>query len=225
MTKILAQAGLSLSDVYDIEGSIVGVDQLNAREVHLVHEMGGTLFSERLSGTIRRATTSIAQSIQFNSVLTDLPAGPVRVLAVEVHTSDASRINNVAVVMRDPTAGAAQDIPIWVWDEANSVTTDFDDADAGVAAHTTLVPGVVTQLPNIVMGGGPTSDGARDGTARPDHCLRGRHRDGRHAGLHRLYTLRRNQLVWVAAAELVSRCPNVSAFWNPIRATWLTGGA
>ena len=165
MTKILAKAGISLADVYDIEGSIVGVDQLNAREVFLVHEMGATLFSERLSGTIRRATTSVLQSVQFNSVLTDLPAGPVRILAVEVHTSNASSVNNVGVFLRDPILG--QDIPIWTWDESNSITTDFDDAGAGVAAHTTLVPGVVTTLPNMVMGGGQR-------LTVPELALRGR---------------------------------------------------
>ena len=45
MVKILSQAGISLADLYNVEGSIAGIEQLDTRELPIVHEMSGTIFS------------------------------------------------------------------------------------------------------------------------------------------------------------------------------------
>jgi len=114
-TKILSRSGDSLADVYDVRGSIAGIDELESREIHLVHEMGHTIFSERVSGSIRRLTSgSISQSTAWNVVLTTLPIIPVRILGVVVLASDSSRLANSMVAVRDPDAD--REIPIHVWD-------------------------------------------------------------------------------------------------------------
>jgi len=115
VVKILSQAGNSLADTYDVEGSIAGIDQLETRELPIVHEMGATVFSERLSGAIRRATSgAILQNTNFDIILTDLPATPSRVLGVTVVTDVAGRVSTAAILIRD--AGAGREMPIFVWD-------------------------------------------------------------------------------------------------------------
>ena len=135
MVKILSQAGISLADVYDVEGSIAGIEQLRSEEVQLVHEMGATIFSERVSGAIRRATTGdINQSTTWDIVLTDLPAGVSRILGVSVFADVGSRVNDAAVSLRDPTGG--REIPVFLWDSTQGVLVVARMRDDGAAAAT-----------------------------------------------------------------------------------------
>ena len=120
MVKVLTQSGDSLADIYDVEGSIAGIEQLETRELGILHEMGGTVFSERYSQAIRRLTTGdIAASASFNIVATDLPAGPFRIFGIFVFVDTASRILMAAVSLRNPTTG--REIPLFVWDSGDDI--------------------------------------------------------------------------------------------------------
>lgn len=138
MVKILSQSGISLADVYDIEGSIVGVDSLQAREVQLVHEMGQTIFSERITGDVERITSgAIAQSTNFNTVLATFGVGVTRILGVLVLTTATSRLSMVTVLVRDAFAG--REIPIFVWDSnEDNVSIRIEEDGGGVAGSTVL---------------------------------------------------------------------------------------
>jgi len=153
MPKVLAQAGTSLADVYDVEGSVAGVEQLLSRDVQLLHEMGQTIFSERISAAIRRTTTgAIAASAAWNNLLTDLPAGVTRILGVQV-ICDADRIDFCSVSISD---GVQREIPIWIWDTTTSVVENVRITDdAAVANRLIMLPtrmGVFT--PSLLVGEG-----------------------------------------------------------------------
>ena len=155
MVKILAQAGNSLADIYDVEGSIAGIDQLETRELPIVHEMGGTVFSERFSGNIRRAATAaLAQNTAFDVVLQDFGATVQRVLAVSVFTDTvAGRVDNAMVAVRDP--GDDREVPIWHWDTAVDADLAIRIVDDGAAAQARIFLRPVTLLgglPNILTG-------------------------------------------------------------------------
>jgi len=152
--KILAQAGMSLADLYDIEGSIVGVDQLDADSVTLVHEMGTTLFSERLSGSMRRGLSgSILQSVNWDFVITDLPTGIWRVLSVMVVVSPGSRIDHAQLSMRSPRDG--REVPFWNWESGNNVESSIRIVENDSAAgNTTILIPSPTELPAFGLGRG-----------------------------------------------------------------------
>jgi len=116
--KILAQTGISLADVYNVQGSQIGVEHLDATDVKTVHEMGGTIFSERLSLTTRRqATSANAQNLGWNHIITDLPLVPWRLLGVTVIVDEETRMDRVQVSLRD--SGRNRDFPVWVWSNAD----------------------------------------------------------------------------------------------------------
>jgi len=155
MTKILAQAGVSLADIYDIEGSIVGVEQLMAREVSTVHEMGGTIFSERLSGEIRRLdSTGLDQDQTWDVEDTTIPVGVSRVLGASVVSLNAARLVNCTLSIREPNVG--REIPIFVWDTNEGfVSARFQDNGGTVANHHFLENAInIATLPNMVIGTG-----------------------------------------------------------------------
>ena len=155
MTKILSQSGNSLADLYDVQGSIAGIDQLETRELPIMHEMGATVFSERLSGFVRRGTSgAIAQNTNFDVVLSDLPFGISRILSVQVICDTVSNITDVCVVQR--TAATEQDLPIWTGGPSLPLAAQrvrFEVAGAGVAYHDVLTPQVYA-LPSLVIGEG-----------------------------------------------------------------------
>lgn len=136
MVKILSQAGTSLADTYNVEGSIAGIEQLETRELPIVHEMGGTVFSERLSSSIRHASSgAINQSTNWNVILTDLPVTPFRILGVTVFISTTARVTIASVAVRHP--GDDREIPIWIWDAARDVEVRARFTDTGAAVATT----------------------------------------------------------------------------------------
>jgi len=144
--RILSQSGVSLADLYDIKGSIVGVEQLTTREISLVHEMGDTLFSERLSSNIQRgASGDIAQTLPFDVVLTGLPMTPFRVLGIMVFADAASRVSTCQVSLRDPLAG--REVIIWSWQSTvDSTLTQRVVDDGGAAANVTYLRPVAPLL-------------------------------------------------------------------------------
>lgn len=135
MVKTLARAGVSLADVYDVEGSIAGTDQLLAGEVSLIHEMGNTIFSERFRTTILRDVTgAIAQNIDFDRVIsTDIPIVPARILGIRV-LANAQRIAHVTVGVRDSTAD--REMPIFTWNPAVDSEIQIRWSDDGAAVGT-----------------------------------------------------------------------------------------
>ena len=160
MVKILSQSGSSLADIYEAEGSIAGIDQLDTRELPIVHEMGQTVFSERWRTSIRRtASGAIAQNITFDNSIADLPAVPTRLLGVAVFSDVASRISQAALVGRDADAG--REFPLWVYDGEGgaSFTTVRMVDDGGAAGNVQLLHGRASNdfLPNFVGGSGQRS--------------------------------------------------------------------
>lgn len=153
MPKILSQAGTSLADVYDVEGSIAGIEELSSREVVLVHEMGATIFSERASGRMLRLSTgAIAQSTSFDLTFADVPDFVTRVLGVVV-IADSQRVDDAAISIRDPVAG--RDMPVWIWTAARDLyeSARFEDSGGGVADHNLLYGiGPSINFPSLLFG-------------------------------------------------------------------------
>ena len=148
MPKVLAQAGFSLADVYDVQGSIAGVDQLVTEEVHLVHEMGGTIFSERLGGAIIRATTgALNQSTTWDVITTGLPAGIWRVEGVYVQSDTAGRSDRAQVSLRDINAG--REFPLFVWDATNDFQSDIRIIENGAAVGNDAALIQTSPVPNL----------------------------------------------------------------------------
>jgi len=146
LAKVLAKAGDSLADVYDVEGSIAGVEDLMSENVNLVHEMGSTIFSERFGTTIRRmATGAVAQNTVFDTVLVDLPAGAFRILGVAVLADVAARLSRVMVALQDPVAG--RELPMFVWDSVQNVDLLIRIQDNNNAINVNMV----YLLPSFIM--------------------------------------------------------------------------
>jgi len=135
VVKVLTQSGDSLADIYDVEGSIAGIEQLETNELPIVHEMGQTVFSERFSGNIRRLTTGdIAASASFNVFATDLPAGPFRIFGVFVFVDTASRILLASLALRNPDTG--REIPLFCWDSGDDIQVRCRLVQDGAAVGT-----------------------------------------------------------------------------------------
>jgi len=157
VVKILSQGGRSLADQYDVEGSIAGIDDLESREVTLVHEMGATLFSERMRTTFRSSNVIASQSLAFIIPITNFPPHVSRILGIQVLTDDQTRLNDVQVSVTDPIAGGGQDFPIWVWEGTHRV------ANVAMAGVTTLLgilqPEPGSLIPTFVLGDDQGSGG------------------------------------------------------------------
>lgn len=154
MAKVLARTGVSLADVYNILGSIVGVDQLNVEEIQGVHEMGGTIFSERLTGVIGQIRAfEIAQSTDF-AVALPILSGLLRVLGIVVVADAAARVTNVQVSFSDTIGGNEQDFPAFAWataiDAERAILMQIDGAVAATAIQ--FVPLGVPQVPSLIVG-------------------------------------------------------------------------
>ena len=124
VTKILSKSGDSLADVYDVEGSIAGIDELETNELGIVHEMGATVFSERFGAEIvRLATGDLSQNTAFDTTLTTPPPNIYRVLGVLVLMSTTARLTYVQVSLRDPTTG--REMPIFMWEGSEDQETNL----------------------------------------------------------------------------------------------------
>jgi len=138
VTKILSQAGNSLADVYDVEGSIAGIDELETRELGIIHEMGATVFSERLSAQIVRfATAALAQNADFDSTLISPPPNIYRVLGAMVVIDTAGRMSFCQISLRDPITG--REMPFFVWEAGDDVESNIRIVENGGAAGNTTI--------------------------------------------------------------------------------------
>jgi len=179
MVKILSQAGQSLADMYQVEGSIAGIEQLRTDELPIVHEVGATVFSERFRTTYRRVSTgAILQNTDFDLAITNFPEGISRILGVTAFSDDAARITNCTCSVNDPIGGGGQDFPIWVWSgtttpprvrlEDGGTVTTYDllmpDAGSAIAAGAPTFVTVDTQgsrpIRDIYVRGRTTAFGA-----------------------------------------------------------------
>lgn len=150
-TKILGQAGVSLADQYDVRGSIAGVEVLDSEEVKTVHEMGGTLFSERVSGSVNNITTgAILQNIQFDIGLSFSQL--TRILGIQVVTTSNTRLSRVQVSISSPPAFDNTDMPVWVWDLADGARSINVLIGGALQVLNLLVPPLAPLLPNFLTG-------------------------------------------------------------------------
>jgi len=167
--KILSPAGESLADLYQIEGSTIGVVDLDATKIHLLHEMGATILSERIGGAVRRFTTgAIAQNTDFGSTITNLPAGISRIMGASLLADTAARVSYASLLIRNP--GEAREMPLHVWDSANDVETTIriEDNAAGPGILFQLTPSVVPNSPSMLINRSPPA------LSMQDFALRGR---------------------------------------------------
>ena len=153
MVKILSQSGDSLADIYDVEGSIAGIEHLETHDLPIVHELGATVFAERFSAFVFvQNSGNVAQNTAINLVASGGLDGINRVLGVSVITDDASRLANMALMVRAEEADD-REFPIWVWDGANNLPIRMDDQSSGVTAFEILTGSAPhTMLPSFVGG-------------------------------------------------------------------------
>ena len=166
--KILSQAGTSLADVYDVEGSVVGLENLDVSDIKGVHDLGPQIHSERLIvfGLIAN-TGNVLQSANFNVELGAFPDSINRVLSVFVISDTATAMRFCTVSITDPDTDA--DHPIWCWSSVDDVESFVRiDVGAGVATQFAMRP--LSQ----VAGGLPTMIGRTGATeAMPTLNFRG----------------------------------------------------
>jgi len=158
MVKILSQGGRSLADMYQVVGSIAGVDELISREVTLVHDMHSTLFSERFRTTIRRvATGDQPQNTNFVAEINNMPAGVTRLLGVQIVSEDASRLSFCSVNVFDPNdTPLGQGFPIWIWSGTSKSVRLVHDGALTTLDGLIGEPGTI-YLPSFTGGSGQHS--------------------------------------------------------------------
>jgi len=153
--KILGEAGKSLADIYDVEGSVVDIEELDARVIQAVHELGEVINSERMGvAIIRMSTGDLLQTITFDVVtpVLDMP-GITRVLGVMVF-ADGDRVLTANVNL---TNGAAQnELALWWWDPATDLALTGRVMVLGsIASRVLLRPSVnYANLPTLATGPG-----------------------------------------------------------------------
>lgn len=157
MPKVLAQAGTSLADVYDVEGSVAGVEELQSRDVGLSHEMGATIFSERLGADVNVLETGdITASSTFDVFLTLPPLNPTRIVAVDAVITTAARILNAQLSVT-AVSTELNDSVIWAW-AAGNAALDFErtirviKVGSAVINKSQLVSVAPPNLPSMIIG-------------------------------------------------------------------------
>jgi len=172
MPRILSQAGSSMAQGYDVDGGIVGVDELDSAAVHLAEDFGARVFSERLQSFLIRMTSgAINQSIDFDILAAGIPDSVNRILGIFVFETN-TRIDNVQVGWNEQEDD--QDMPLFVWNTATDSTRSVRYEDLGtvaavdlmVPAYPMLTPTIITRtganrvIPQLVMRGSSTAFGA-----------------------------------------------------------------
>ncbi len=150
--KILSQSGVSLADAYNVEGSIAGVEQLDSEAVKTVHDMGSTMFSERLAGrALVIASGAIAQSATWSVNFSVQPN--TRILGIVVAINVTAR---VLLASLEITSGPADDntgVPFWYWNDTVDAESQLLVLIAGSIADTLILqPSMVPVLPNLLVG-------------------------------------------------------------------------
>jgi len=150
-SRIQSQAGVSLADTYAVPGSIAGIERLETHEVHLTHEMGGTIFSERLQGFLARAATgALLQNVNFNVELGVFPPSVNRILSVCVLADVVARTNHCVISIQNNVSG--REMPIWWWDSADDGEQQvrWSDDGAAVAVFIALRQTGINRLPTLL---------------------------------------------------------------------------
>jgi len=156
--KILSQAGTSLADVYDVEGSVVGLENLDVSDIKGVHDLGPQIHSERLLVfSLLADSTAINQSTAFDIELGAFPDSINRVLSVFVLADVTGGFSFCSVAIRD--SGSLVDHIIWAWDSVDDLESQVRWAEPAVGTHIALRPTA------LVAGGLPTII-ARTGASR-----------------------------------------------------------
>lgn len=134
---VQAQAGFSLGDIYDVVGSVVGIRSLDMDEVKAVHELGATIFSERLNANLNMMdSTSILQNVSFNIELVGFrPDVPQRLLGVSVLSNTTARLTRASLSIRGQPA-TSPELVFWAWDSAADPETEVRWSDNGAAVAT-----------------------------------------------------------------------------------------
>lgn len=146
--RILGQAGTSLADMYDVEGSIAGIAELDSESVKTVHELGATIFSERLrSAIVLLDSAALSQSTDFE-ITFDNPVLS-RLTQVNCLTNNNASIDNVQISL-SRLVPAEQDSVIWVGDIPNEVLCRF--MVEGVVRAGTVIPPLFSALPQMIIG-------------------------------------------------------------------------
>lgn len=138
---VQSQAGISLAPAYDVKGSQAPIERLITAEVPVVHDMASTLFSERLSGGVRRRTTGdLAQSTSFDEIIDDFGKGITRIVGLAVLADVLARSSFVNVSVRDPVNG--REVPIFVWDSTFDIfkIIRIQEDDGAVGNMQMLIP-------------------------------------------------------------------------------------
>jgi len=148
--KVLSQAGTSLADVYDVEGSIAGIDALDIEDIKGVHDLGPQIHSERLLVfQVLADAGATNQNTAWNIVLGAFPDSINRLLSIAVVVDVAGRMQNASIHINDPDT--LIDHPIWAWDVADDVESELRWAGP------VLQPGARLLRPtNDLLGGAPT---------------------------------------------------------------------
>jgi len=149
MPKILGQTGASLADTYDVEGSIVDVDFLDANDVKLFDEMGGRAFSERLeTHVIAIASGAIDQSDNWDVDMVTVPDSINRILGIYVTVDVTARVDFCSIALRPRDAAGANAFPLWSWDTDTDIETDIRIMQGGTTAdRLMLTPTEQSQYP------------------------------------------------------------------------------
>lgn len=178
--RVLAQAGHSLADLYDVEGSSIDIKALDNDEVKLVHDLSHTVFSERLHANLNvMDSTALAQNLSWNIELVGFRADvPQRLLGISVLANTAARVTRASLAIQDNNTEI--EVVFWAWDIADDaeISTRWSDSGAAIATHFLLSPlgfvsvpptllirqGVAANMPSIFFRG--TTEGFGAGTVR-----------------------------------------------------------
>ena len=150
MVKILSQAGDSLADIYDVKGSVAGIETLETRELGIIHEMGATVFAERLSGNlIRRSTGALLQNATWDLEIlpANTPAGIFRILNVFVFC-DAARVDRAQISLMQTLPNAGEQ-PVFIWDTVLDEEKNIRMSNAGGAAGNSIALVQVSPQPGL----------------------------------------------------------------------------
>lgn len=153
MSKILSKSGDSLADVYDVEGSIAGIDELLSTDVNLTHEMGATIFSERLSSRMLVLSTgAIAQNVTF-AVQFSIGTGHGRILGAQVISDSATRTSHCQISVTSPFGFDDTDVPFFIFDVAtDNIKTINIQVLGALSSPALLNPLSPIQLPQFLVG-------------------------------------------------------------------------
>lgn len=156
-----APVGQSLSTLYDTVGTSSGSPNavLETDRIILTHEMGALIASEQMRCSVRRIEVlNVAQNLDFDGVITDLPPAAYRIIGLVVFSDNAlaADVTRVQVNIRHRTD--SREVPIFFWQGAAG-TTPFmrfePDSTLGLGNYRVFVPNArleTYQLPALARG-------------------------------------------------------------------------